>query len=113
MLQVSRKPGGRNESMSLKDFAAAGRAAMLAVALILCGSAAKAQEPSANAIALARELIELKGGLKMYEPVIPGVIEKTKRTFLQVSPTLSKDLNEVAAQMRTEYAPRSAELNTE
>ena len=39
-----------------------------------------------------------------------GVIEQVKGVFLQTNPMLSRELNEVAAQLRVEYAPRSAQL---
>ena len=42
----------------------------------------------------------------MFDPVIDGVIEQTKGALLQTNPQLAKDLNEVAAQLRTEFAPR-------
>jgi hypothetical protein len=71
---------------------------------------ARSQQPSAAAIATAKELIEIKGALNIFEALVPGVIEQTKNLFLQTNPTLSKDLNEVAAQLRAELAPRRAEL---
>jgi hypothetical protein len=45
----------------------------------------------------------------MFDPVIIGIVEQTKGALLQTNPQLSKDLNEVAAQLRTEFAPRVAE----
>jgi hypothetical protein len=71
---------------------------------------ARSQQPSATAIATAKELIEIKGALNIFDALVPGVIEQTKNLFLQTNPTLSKDLNEVAAQLRAELAPRRAEL---
>jgi hypothetical protein len=71
---------------------------------------ARSQQPSAAAIATAKELIEIKGALNIFDALVPGVIEQTKNLFLQTNPTLSKDLNEVAAQLRAELAPRRAEL---
>jgi uncharacterized protein len=71
---------------------------------------ARSQQPSPAAIATAKELIEIKGALNIFEALVPGVIEQTKNLFLQTNPNLSKDLNEVAAQLRAELAPRRAEL---
>ena len=71
---------------------------------------ARSQQPSPAAIATAKELIEIKGALNIFEALVPGVIEQTKNLFLQTNPSLSKDLNEVAAQLRAELAPRRAEL---
>src|SRR5262249_55447243 len=68
------------------------------------------QQPAAAAIATAKELITVKGADKLWQPLVPGVIEQAKSVFLQTNPMLSKDLNEVAAKLRTEYAARSAEV---
>ena len=32
----------------------------------------------------------------MFEPLVPGVIETAKNVFLQQSPNLQKDLNEIS-----------------
>jgi hypothetical protein len=87
-------------------------AAMLALALALAlgGGAVNAQQPSPGALAAAKELVAVKGASAVYEPLVPGVIEQAKGVFLQANPMLSKDLNEVAAKLRAEYAPRSAEV---
>jgi len=89
------------------------RAWMIGLALAVSVGAANAQQPSATAIATAKELITVKGGAKLFEPLVPGVIEQAKNVFLQANPTLSKDLNEVAAKLRVDYAPKSAEVLTD
>ena len=38
------------------------------------------------------------------------MVEQTKGALLQTNPQLSKDLNDVATQLRTEFAPRRNEL---
>lgn len=73
-------------------------------------SPAQAQQPSASAIALAKEIIIVKGGNSMYDPVIPQIIDRAKSIFLQSNPMLGKDLNEVAAKLRVELAPQTAAL---
>jgi hypothetical protein len=85
----------------------------LGLALALCIPAADAQQPSATAIATAKELITAKGAAALYTPLVPGVIERAKSVFLQSNPMLAKDLNEVAAKLRADYASRSAEVSTE
>lgn len=95
--------------------AAVGRAARLAGAgallLAMAGSSAAAQQqPAASAMAAARELIEAKGGMAMFDPLIPGVIESAKGTLLRTNTNLGKDLNEVAAQLRTEMASKRNEV---
>jgi hypothetical protein len=74
---------------------------------------AHAQQPSAGAIATAKELITVKGAGAIYDPIVPGVIEHAKSLFLRANPTLGKDLNEVALKLRADYAPRSAEVMNE
>ena len=91
------------------------RLACLAAVLIasMCTGAALAQAPSASAVAVAKELVELKGGAAMFEPVVIGVVEQTKGALLQTSPQLSKDLTEVGNQLRTEFGPRRNDLINE
>jgi hypothetical protein len=85
----------------------------LGLALTLGSGAANAQQPSATALATAKELITVKGAAAVYEPLVPGVIEQAKGVFQQANPTLAKELNEVAGKLRAEYAPRSAEVLNE
>ena len=87
-----------------------GRAAALALALLAFSGAAHAQQPSAGAIAAAKELLELKGSTRMFDPLVPGIIETVKNNYLQTNTALVKDLNEVAAQLRTEFAPKRADV---
>ena len=87
----------------------------LALVLVwpLFAGAALAQQPTPAALATAKELVTLKGGANMFEPMVLGVIEQAKAALLQTNPQLAKDLNDVGAQLRTEFAPRSAELVNE
>jgi hypothetical protein len=84
------------------------RASLLA--LVLSAGAATAQQPSADALATAKELISVKGAAAIYDPVLPGVIEQAKSVFLRTNPMLGKDLNEVGAKVRSEMSARTAEL---
>ena len=74
------------------------------------GADAQQQQPSATAIATAKDVITAKGATALWEPIVPGVIEQAKSVFVQANPTLLKELNEVALKLRAEYAPRSAEI---
>lgn len=69
--------------------------------------------PSANAVALASELLALKGGTQMFGGMVDGVIESAKNSFLPNNPSLNRPLNEVAVQLRKEFEPKKAELMTE
>ena len=64
-------------------------------------------------MATAKELIAVTGATDLFNPLIAGVVEQAKLLFLQQNPALSKDLNEIAAKMRTDLAPRFAELTNE
>ena len=86
-------------------------AAAFLVGVLASAGGAMAQTPSA--VAAARELVSLKGGAAMFDPLIPGVIESAKNAFVPTNPQLSKELNEVALQLRKEYDPKRAEVLTE
>jgi hypothetical protein len=87
-------------------------AAVLFACHMLAGQAS-AQAPSAAAIAVAKELVELKGGASMFEPIIQGMVEQTKGALVQTNPQLSKDLNEVSTVLRAEFSPRLRDLINE
>lgn len=74
---------------------------------------ARAQQPTPAALALAKELVVLKGGTAMFDPLIPGVIERAKETFVPTNPQLMGPLNQVAAQLNKEYAAKRADVITE
>jgi hypothetical protein len=100
--------------------AAAARAACLRFALILglalvamtvsVRAEPKTSEPTPAAIKIAREIIELKDANILFGPMVPGVIERVRSMFMQTSPTLRKDLDDVAANLRKTFAPRTNEL---
>jgi uncharacterized protein len=66
--------------------------------------------PSAASILLAKQIIEIKGVNKLFDPLVRGVIEKVKDQFMQTNFMWANDLNAVAAQLEKEYAPRESEL---
>jgi hypothetical protein len=90
------------------------RIALLALALAILAAVSEAHaqapaQPSPVAVALAREIIIAKASSSGFDTVGPSVIEKSKDQFLQLNPSLFKDLNEVAAKLKAEYAPRFSE----
>jgi hypothetical protein len=89
------------------------RAAMLGAALAASGPAAYAQQPSAAAIASAKEFVALTGATQIFSPLVAGVVEQSKMLYLQQNPGLSKDLNEISAKLKAELNPRLEELNVE
>lgn len=70
-------------------------------------------EPSPAAMKMAREILNLKNSEVLFEPLVPGVIERVKLMHLQTNPNLKKDLDEVAAQLRKTFAPKAEELMTD
>jgi hypothetical protein len=111
--------------MTIHHIGAVARAFVLGISLALSGAAlAQPKQPSAQpkqqqqqvpqpsmtAIALAKEIIIAKGGSQIYDPIIPSLIERAKGVFLQQNPMIGRDLNEVAARLRTELSPRTADL---
>ena len=91
----------------------AARTAALAIGLLMFVPAAYSQQPSAAAIASAKELMAATGATTVFTPLIAGVVEQAKLLFLQQDPSLAKDLNEITAQMRTDLAPRFSQLTDE
>lgn len=91
----------------------AARLVALVGALALPGAASFAQQPSAAAMATAKELVSVSGATLMFSPLVAGVVEQAKLLYLQQNPGLSKDLNEIVAKMRTDLNPRLDELNVE
>ena len=91
----------------------AARLATFAVALVAFNPAAYSQKPDPAAIATAKELIAYTGSSAIFNPLIAGVVEQAKLLYLQQNPALGKDLNEIADKLRTDLAPRFAELTNE
>lgn len=88
-------------------------AALLALAVIGAARPVLAQTaaaPSPNAILIAKQIIEIKGVKKLFDPLIRGVVEKVKNQFMQTNFMWAKDLNQVADQLTKEYEPRTSEL---
>jgi uncharacterized protein len=85
----------------------------MVVALFVTTGATQAQQPSPAAVDIAKQIILIKGGNTMFDPIIPGVIESAKNNFLPTNPGLSKDLNDVALQLRREFEPKRVEIINE
>jgi hypothetical protein len=88
-------------------------ALLIVLSLGFAAQSANPPQPSPQAIALAKELIVLKGGHQMFDAVVPGVIEQAKDVFLPTNPNLSKELTEVSGKLKLEYASKNDELMNE
>ena len=91
------------------------RVARLALfgAVLASAAPAFAAPPTPAALAAAGEIVKVTGATALFAPLIPGVIEQSKNLFLQQNPGLGGDLNEIAAKMRADLAPRMAQLTGE
>jgi uncharacterized protein len=86
----------------------------LAILLSAAGAAlVNAQEPSAGSVAMAREMLVLKGGNTFFERLVPGVIESAKNSFIPTNPQFGKPLDEVADGLQKELASKSGEIVTD
>src|SRR6185312_13829123 len=99
----------------MKAFQRAARPAAIAFALATFSSAALGQEQKAtpSSLLVATQLVNVTGATALFNPIIAGVVEQAKLLYLQQNPGLSKDLNEIADQMRKELQPRFGELTNE
>jgi hypothetical protein len=92
------------------------RLAMIAITVAVTIPVAygqKANAPSPAAAGMAKELIAVTGATQLFNPLIAGVIEQAKLLYLQQDPGLGKDINEIAAKMRTDLQPRFGEVADE
>src|SRR5579864_2078990 len=87
-------------------------AAMIALAAIAATAPAPAQnqQPSASAVLIAKQIVQLKGVKQIVDPIAIGVVEKVKGIVMQQSFMWQKDINEVAAQLHKEFDGRSGEM---
>jgi hypothetical protein len=100
--------------MSLQMLVRLSRAALVAGAVAAVPLSASAQQqPSAGAMSAASEIVDVRGAMAVFEPLIPGVVEQAKNVFLQTNPMLQKDLNEAAANVRKTMSARTTELKSE
>jgi hypothetical protein len=82
-------------------------------AAAISGAAFAQAQPSPAAIATAREILEVKGGIGLFDTVISGVVEHHKNLLVQANPTASRDLEALAAQLRKELQPRTKDIQHE
>lgn len=66
--------------------------------------------PTAAEILLAKQILNLKHAQNIFQPLLRGVIIKTRDMFMQTNFMWSKDLNEITVNLEKEYEPRVDEL---
>ena len=68
-------------------------------------------QPTAAALTTAREIVDLKGAITLFKPVVSGVVETVKLRILQTNPNLQRDLDAVAMDLKTQAEPRFNEIH--
>jgi hypothetical protein len=71
------------------------------------------QQPSAEAVALATKILDIKGGTTAFDPAIEGVVTHHKNAFLQINPNAARAVDEVARAVRADSTARKQELHNE
>jgi hypothetical protein len=94
-----------NFRRSVRVFCAA---VVLGAALV--GTSHAQQQPTPTAMLLAKELVEAKSAMQLFNPLISGVIEYHRNLFTQTNPNLGRELSEVAQKLHTELSARRADL---
>jgi hypothetical protein len=90
------------------------RVALVGLALCGFGTAAHAQaQPTPAAIAVALEVVEIKGVTNIFDPALTGMILRARGALLQANPALGGELDAAAQQVRTELLPRVEDLKKE
>jgi hypothetical protein len=84
--------------------------AMTIAAIALLSAPVQAQQPSAASIALAKEIVTLKGVASVYGDVIPTVFDDSRRALLQVNPMLARPLDEVVTKLKADNQARISEV---
>jgi uncharacterized protein len=93
-------------------------AALVAFALVGTADRASAQgaapntahPPSQAAVLMAKQILEIKHADAIFDPLIRGVVIKTRDFLMQTNFMWGKDLNEVADSLIKQYSARSGEL---
>jgi hypothetical protein len=81
------------------------------IGIAFAGAAPAQQQPSAAALALAKQLADIKGTTNIFDPIIVGVVESTRQTLAMGNPGMTRDIDAAAAQMRNEMTARRADLS--
>ncbi|BAT61151.1 hypothetical protein GJW-30_1_03707 [Variibacter gotjawalensis] len=94
--------------MNLRSFVRGGVAAgLLAISL---GMSGQALAQSASHLAAGRDFVIAKAGDQMFERIVLSTVDRTRDFFLQTNTAIAKDLGEVTAQLRVEFAAKRTEI---
>lgn len=93
-----------------RSFCKLGLAAIASVAIATLAGAQQKPAPSPAALLMAKELIDMKGATKTFDPVVTGVIAYHTDVMIQTNPNLATPLREVATKLSAELQSRRIEL---
>jgi uncharacterized protein len=118
MIVCSRKHLGFAPALGMRGAARYAMAVLIALALAGAAGRAVAQgaapnaahRPSQAAVLMAKQILEIKHADSIFEPLVRGVVIKTRDFFMQTNFMWGKDLNEVADNLMKQYSARSGEL---
>jgi uncharacterized protein len=89
-------------------------AALLALAVTGAAYPAAAQsaapQPTPGALLLAKQIVQVKHVQDIFQPIVRGVVQKSRDMFMQTNFMWGKDLNEVAVNVEKQFNPRVTEL---
>jgi hypothetical protein len=94
----------------------ASMAALIALAAIGLAGTAKSQgvaqppQVSPAQLAVAKQIVEIKGVKAMFAPLVHGVVKKTSDSVIQTNPMWAKDIGDISAQIDKDYQPRGQEI---
>jgi hypothetical protein len=97
-------------------FRKTGLAALIALAAIGLAGTAKSQgvaqppQVSPAQLAVAKQIVEIKGVKAMFAPLVHGVVKKTSDSVIQSNPMWAKDIGEISAQIDKDFQPRGQEI---
>jgi hypothetical protein len=71
---------------------------------------AAAPQPTPGALLLAKQIVQVKHVQDIFQPIVRGVVQKSRDMFMQTNFMWGKDLNEVAVNVEKQFNPRVTEL---
>lgn len=88
-------------------------AASILISGLVFGTAARAQEISAEHIAAAKQAITAMGVTDRFDNILPGLAERLKSELIQSSPNVEDQITATVDAKALELAPRRADLERE
>lgn len=88
-------------------------AASILISGLVFGTAARAQEISAEHIAAAKQAITALGVTDRFDNILPGLAERLKSELIQSSPNVEDQITATVDAKALELAPRRADLERE